>query len=56
MENNMKIVNFVKYCKSCKYKELEENEEPCNSCLSVGARSYSERPIKWRDRKEERRS
>lgn len=35
---NWKEVDFKTYCPKCKYKKLEETKDPCNECLTEGAR------------------
>ena len=35
MDENLKEVNFFKYCKTCKHKDKEEFEYPCDDCLNV---------------------
>ena len=42
--NNIKEVYFDEYCRECKYKNLEEHEEPCCDCLSIGGREDSHKP------------
>lgn len=51
MEDNMKLVNFYLYCGKCKHRDVEDDDEPCDSCLNVGARPDSHRPIKWEERR-----
>ena len=47
MEENMKLVDFNKWCDSCKHKNVKETDEPCDSCLEVPARQYSTKPEKY---------
>ncbi len=42
-----KIVEFEKWCETCKYKDIPENEEPCEECISMGVREYSHKPEKY---------
>ena len=56
VENQMKIVNFDKYCSSCMYSEVKETDDPCNECLTSGANLYSDRPIKYREKKGSRKN
>lgn len=49
-----KEVYFDKYCKSCKHKKCEENEEPCDECLSEPTNLYTHKPVKYEE-KETRR-
>ncbi len=48
MEDNLKIVDFKKYCATCAYKDNDEAESPCDECLEIPARTYSSKPEKWR--------
>lgn len=50
MEFNTKFVEFVKYCKNCKHMETSQVDEPCNTCLEVGAREGTEVPEKFEER------
>lgn len=47
MEDNMKFVEFNKYCPTCKHYDTLEVKDPCNDCLAVGAREGSEIPEKY---------
>lgn len=38
------IVNFDGYCFSCTHKNTDENEDPCNECLTISARDDSRKP------------
>lgn len=51
MDDNMKIVEFNKYCYICKYKDKDESEEPCAECLSISARLNSYKPEKFKEEK-----
>ena len=42
-----KEVFFNEYCPKCKYKNLQENKEPCETCLSEPSRYDSHKPIKF---------
>ena len=39
-----KHTNFEKYCPICKHSKEPESESPCNECLAVGGREYTEKP------------
>lgn len=39
-----KIVNFEDYCGSCIHRKLNENDDPCNDCLTISAREDSHKP------------
>lgn len=49
----MKEVDFNKYCAMCKYKNAAQEVEPCNECLTCGAREDSHKPINFKEAKEE---
>ena len=42
-----KIVRYDRYCKTCKYYNLNQAEEPCNTCLSNPTNGHSRKPIKY---------
>lgn len=42
-----KEVYFYQYCSSCKYNDLEEENDPCNTCLANPANAYSHKPVYW---------
>jgi len=50
MSDDVKFVNFYKYCSSCKHKELKDYEDPCNECLDNPARDQTEKPIHWEEK------
>lgn len=52
MDDQYKIVLFDQYCPTCKHKDLDENKEPCEECLSNPINLYSHRPIKWEEAEE----
>lgn len=43
-----KLVNFEK-CKTCKYKGTNEQDEPCEECISTPARDVSHTPIHYEE-------
>lgn len=43
-----KLVDFEK-CKTCKHKEVNEQDQPCDECLSTPARDVSHTPIKYEE-------
>lgn len=47
MDGGMKEVYFSEYCKSCMNKDIKETEDPCNDCLTEGARHDSHKPVKY---------
>lgn len=44
---NTKEVLFGNYCGRCKYKNVPENNEPCEECLSNPSRIDSHKPLKF---------
>lgn len=54
MEELYKEVYFYEYCETCKYKDLKENEEPCEECLSEPTNLYSHKPIKYENIKDKK--
>lgn len=42
-----KEVYFHEYCKSCKHKNVKENEEPCEECLSEPTNLNSHKPLNY---------
>lgn len=50
----MKIATFWEFCASCKHKNVPETEEPCNECLSCGAREDSHRPLNYEEGKDKK--
>ena len=50
MENQMRIVDFEKYCETCKHKKLEEKLDPCNECLDNPVNEDSEKPVCWEEK------
>lgn len=48
MTDNYKEVYFGEYCNTCEHKNLKEEEDPCDECLSNPVNLYSHRPIKWK--------
>ena len=48
MTDNYKEVYFGEYCTTCEHKNLKEEEDPCDECLSNPVNLYSHRPIKWK--------
>ena len=47
---NMKIVEFDKYCKTCQHGKKKESEDPCYECLAEPARQYSHKPLKYEEK------
>lgn len=47
--NDLKIVNFYKFCNKCKNKDLDETKDPCNECLTVAGQVDTRVPINFED-------
>ena len=47
--NEYKEVYFDQYCDKCKHKDLPEESEVCNSCLTYAANLYSHKPINFEE-------
>lgn len=45
---NIKLVDFDKYCEKCEYSDRDGTQHPCNSCLTVPARENSHKPINYK--------
>lgn len=50
-DENIKFVEFDKYCSQCKHYDVLETEEPCNGCLTIAARANSHKPEKFEEKK-----
>lgn len=44
----MKEVDFNKYCAICVHKNVAQEDEPCNECLTCGALPESHKPIMFK--------
>lgn len=40
-----KIVDFEHYCSSCKSSDIQQDDEPCNECLSQPVNTNSRKPV-----------
>lgn len=49
-EDIYKEVYFDKHCKTCEYRDLDESEEPCDSCLAEPENLYSHKPVRWKEK------
>ena len=54
MEYDYKIVRFDLYCNKCKYYKLNQDEEPCNECLTNPVSLHSQKPIKFEENDKKR--
>lgn len=50
MDETYKEVYFGDYCKSCKHEKKEENEHPCDACLSEPLNLHSNKPVFWKEK------
>ena len=44
-----KEVYFHQYCERCKHKDVKDNDEPCEECLSNPINLYSHKPVKFEE-------
>lgn len=54
-EDGYKEVYFDVYCETCKHKNVDETEEPCDTCLANPMNLYSHRPIKYEEKRDLKR-
>lgn len=47
MEYDYKEVRFDQYCDSCKFVKNEQEDTPCDECLSEPANLHSHKPVKY---------
>lgn len=52
MENELKLVEFDKWCDTCVYFNTDESKDPCNECLTITARENSHKPEFWKENKQ----
>ena len=50
MDEDLRMVEFWRYCETCEYKELDENKEPCEECLDHPWNEYTSKPINWKEK------
>lgn len=55
MEHKDKFVDFNKYCKTCEHRDLDEWRDPCNECLDNAVNEHSQKPINYKEKKEEKK-
>lgn len=46
-EQAYKEVYFHEYCKTCKNRQVKNNDEPCDECLSESLNLNTHRPVKY---------
>lgn len=44
---NLKEVYYHDYCYSCKYRATDENDDPCDECLSNPVNLASHKPVNY---------
>lgn len=49
--NEMKEVRFDLYCPKCVHKDLTEEEDPCDICLTETTNLHSEKPVCYEEAK-----
>lgn len=52
--NEMKEVRFDLYCPDCEWRTTDDDEDPCDECLGNPINLYSQKPIKFRKKEENR--
>lgn len=52
MNEHVKLVEFMEWCHKCKHVDKAEIEEPCDECISVAAREFSHKPLKFEAKEE----
>lgn len=45
-----KIVEFDKWCSKCEHENKNENESPCDICLSEPVNTDSRKPVCFKER------
>ena len=51
MDEKYKEVFFYKYCKTCEHEKTEETKYPCNVCFAKYKNLYSNKPVKWEEKR-----
>lgn len=49
-ENSEMMVRYDLWCNKCKHKDIKENDEPCEECLSNPINLNTERPICFKEK------
>lgn len=52
MIDELKIVDFHKYCRRCKYEHCSEADDICWDCLEEPVNLYSQKPINFKEKEE----
>lgn len=48
-DESYKEVYYHMYCDKCKHKDIDEEDDPCNECLTEGAVINSHKPTKFEE-------
>lgn len=48
--NDKKEVFFDVYCPSCEHRKTNEQEEPCNECLTYFTNDNSHKPVNYKEK------
>ena len=49
MHEGYKEVYFGTYCESCEFKDMNENMEPCSTCLENPINLHSHKPTMYKE-------
>lgn len=44
------IVKYEDWCKLCKHKDVDEKDDPCDSCLEQPINTDSRKPVLYEER------
>lgn len=47
--DNLKIVDFERYCPKCLHKDLKEHDDPCDDCLNEPVNVDSKKPVNFEE-------
>lgn len=50
IEENMKLVDYDKYCPFCVHVKEPDEDNVCHFCLQEPARQYSHKPLNFEER------
>lgn len=48
MQNDLKEVDYHKYCPKCEHHDTKETDDPCNECLTYPMNTQSHKPIHYK--------
>ena len=46
---DLREVDFQKYCPTCEHFGLKEYEDPCNECLGIPANIHTDKPVNYKE-------